>query len=282
MSASRLRAVCSFACLLLLGARFASAEAGGADARLARATTRCANLAELIACGEALSIKPDDPELLIAEGDALVQHQRPGEAIGVYRNASRHGAPSDKVGARIADATTLRRSLLSLCLTQSGADAARACESAWLPGASDEVTVFKRRGQLLKAQGQVGAALESYLAAARLRPQDRSVAQAVIALSAEGGRMDARTLATVGTAFLTLGRRAQAIAALRQALRREPDLPGVKERLRLAEASGMAGAQARGAVAVSGATDAAVSGAPASVSGDPRLFTNEAKATRSN
>ncbi len=277
-----MRAACSFACLPLLAANLASAAASGADARLARATTRCADLAELIACGEALSIKPDDPELLIAEGDALVRHKRPGEAIGVYRNASRHGAPPEKVAARIADATTQRHSLLSVCLTQSGADAAIACESAWLPGASDEVSVFKRRGQLLKAEGQVGPALESYLAAARLRPQDRNAAQAVVALSTAGGPMDARTLATVGTAFMTLGRRAQAIAALRQALRLEPDLPGVKERLRLAEGRGMTGAQASGAVDVSGVADAAVGAAPANASGDPRLFTNEAEPTRSN
>jgi hypothetical protein len=79
---------------------------------------------------------------------------------------------------------------------------------------------------------------------------------------------------------MTLGRRAQAIAALRQALRLEPDLPGVKERLRLAEARGMTGAQASGAVDVSGVADAAVGAANAS--GDPRLFTNEAEPTRSN
>jgi tetratricopeptide (TPR) repeat protein len=268
----------------LLAAKLACA-AGGTDARLSTATARCTDLAELIACGEALSIKPDDPDLLIAEGDALVQRNRPGEAIGVYRNALRHGAASAAVTSRIAAASTQRRSLLALCLTHEGTDAERACEAAWLPGASDEVAVFKRRGQLLRAQDHTSAALEAYLAAARLKPQDRSVAQAVVALSAAGGRMDARTLATVGTAFMTLGRRARAIAAFRQALRLDPLLPGVQERLRLAEhpASGVAEVAASGAAgAASGVADATIGTAPATVSGDTKLFTNEAEATRSN
>ncbi len=269
MSVPVRRVASGFACLALLTANLGAA-ADGVAARLSNATARCTERAELIACGEALSLKPDDPDLLLAEGDALVQRKRAGEAIGVYRNASRHGAPSGTVGSRIAAAAALRRSLLGLCLTHDGADAASACEAAWLPGASDEVAVFKRRGQLLKAQDQAGAAFEAYLAAARLKPQDRSVAQAVVALSAAGGRMDARTLTTVGTALMTLGRRAQAIAAFRQALRLEPELPGIRERLRLAEHP------------ASAVADAMTPPLPATASGDVKLFTNEAEATRSN
>jgi tetratricopeptide (TPR) repeat protein len=276
LSASAARRASRFACLSLLAATVCAA-ADGADGRLSSATTRCTERAELIACGEALSIKPDDPDLLIAEGDALVRRKRAGEAIGVYRNALKHGAPSATVSPRITAAAALRRSLLSLCL-QGGLDAERACDAAWLPGASDEVAVFKRRGQLLREAGRSGAALEAYLAAARLRPLDRSVAQAVIALSAGDARLDAQNLVTVGTAFMTLGRRAQAIAAFRQALRLRPDLPGVKERLRLAEHPANRGADG----AASLVAGAPASASPATASGDARLYTNEAESTRSN
>jgi hypothetical protein len=69
---------------------------------------------------------------------------------------------------------------------------------------------------------------------------------------------------------MTMGRRAQAIAAFRQALRLEPDLAGVKERLRLAQHP------ARNATAKTAAP------ARAAVSADPRLFSNEAEPTRSD
>ena len=177
------------AALALVMARCPSAHAEGRDdARLSRAVTRCTRFAELIACGEALSLRPDSPDLLVAEADALVQLKRPGEAIGVYRNALTVGANRDAVNARIATAQSLRASLLQSCMTQEGPFAERACESAWLPGAPDEVTVFKRRGLLLQAQNQPGAALEAYLSAARLGPKDRGVARALISLSDSTGR----------------------------------------------------------------------------------------------
>ena len=212
-------------CVALVAEAPAPAAAASESARLAHATTRCTRFAELLSCYEALSLKPNNPELLVAEADALVQVKRPGEAIGVYRNALTLGARAESVNTRIGQAQSLRRSLLDTCFRQEGAFAERACESAWLPGAPDEVAVFKRRGSLLEAEGRAGPALDAYLAAARLAPKDRAVAHAVVNLRESSGRRDAATLTAEGNAYLVLGRPKDAIGPLREAVRLAPRLP---------------------------------------------------------
>jgi tetratricopeptide (TPR) repeat protein len=242
-----------------------SLESTTAETRLDAAVSRCTKFSELVSCDAALGMKPNDPRLLVAEGDALVQLRRPGEAIGVYRNAIKSGAVQDSVDPKIAVAQAHRRSLLRECETDAGAAAERACESAWLPGAPDEVMVFKRRGLLLQNDNQPGASLDAYLAAARLAPRDRDVARAVVALTARGA------------ALMTLGRPADAILSLREALRLAPDYAGAKVRLRSAE--GAAAAQRR-------RSPARVATLPAtpreSAPRDDGAFSNEAPVTRSN
>jgi hypothetical protein len=110
--------------------------------------------------------------------------------VGVYRNALSVGADHAVVDSKIAAASSLRRSLVDTCLTQEGPAAEHACESAWLPRAADEVTLFKRRAQLLQSENQPAAALDAYMAAARLRPKDRGVAHAIVSLSEIAGRKD--------------------------------------------------------------------------------------------
>jgi len=261
-----------------------SRESTAAEARLDAAVSRCTEFAEVVSCAAALSMKPNDPRLLVAEGDALVQLRRPGEAIGVYRNAIKSGATRDSVDPRIAVAQGHRRSLLQECETETGAAAERACESAWLPGAPDEVMVFKRRGLLLQNDSQLGASLDAYLSAARLAPRDRDVARAVVALSGSTDRSDAPTLTARGAALMTLGRPADAILSLREALRLAPDYAGAKIRLRIAE----------GAVAAQRRSSATVATLPATPRGslpdlpresaapDAGAFSNEAPVTRSN
>ncbi len=255
-----------------------SAHAEASDSRLSRATTRCAKLAELIACDEALSLKPDDPDLLMAEADTLVRLNRPGEAIGVYRNALRHGAKSDVINPRVATAAGRRRSLLGVCMSGDAIEALPACEAAWLPGAPDEVAVFKRRGELLKDRGQSAAALDAYLAAARLRPRDRRAAQSVIALADSTGRKDAATLTAVGNASMTLGHRGMAVRAYREALRQAPDFAAAKQGLRLTEQTAAHPADA--ATAPDSSVEPALPATPQSTDLGP--FTNDAEQSRSN
>jgi tetratricopeptide (TPR) repeat protein len=259
-------------------------ESTAAETRLEAAASRCVAFSELVSCASALGMKPNDPGLLVAEGDALVQLRRPGEAIGVYRNAIRSGAPQDSVDPKIAVAQGLRRSLLHECETEAGAAAERACESAWLPGAPDEVRVFKRRGLLLQDDNRPGASLDAYLAAARLAPRDREVARAVVALSGSTDRSDAATLTARGGALMTLGRPADAILPLREALRLAPDYAGAKVRLRIAEGAVAAQRRNSATVATLPATPRkslpAVSREPAAQ--DAGAFSNEAPVTRSN
>lgn len=269
----------SLAALALLSASVALGAEARDDARLSRAVARCTRFAELVACGEALNLRPNNPNLLVAEADALVQRKRPGEAIGVYRNALTVGANRDVVNAKILTAQSLRTSLLESCVAQEGPFAERACESAWLPGAPDEVTVFKRRGFLLQGQDQPGAALDAYLAAARLGPKDRGVARALIALSDSTGRKDAMTLTAVGMALMTLGRPADAITPLRQALRLMPDLMLAKERLRAAEHAAAAAADAGRSAQAASLAQAATAATPIATGA---TYSNEAEASRSN
>jgi tetratricopeptide (TPR) repeat protein len=67
---------------------FENLDRANDDAKLKRDTFRCTRLSDLDACGEALRMKPEDPALLVAQGDALVRAKRPGEAIGHYRRAA--------------------------------------------------------------------------------------------------------------------------------------------------------------------------------------------------
>jgi len=254
-----------------------SQESSAAHARLDAAASRCIELSELISCAAALSMQPNDPRLLVAEGDALVQSRRPGEAIGVYRNAVKSGAAQDEVGPKIAVAQGQRLSVLHECETETGAAAERACQSAWLPGAPDEVMVFKRRGLLLQNDNRPDASLDAYLAAARLAPRDRDVARAVVASSGGTDRPDASTLTARGAALLTLGRPAEAIPFLREALRLAPDYAAAKVRLRTAE--GALAARRRS----SSPTGAALPAASLETAAhSDAAFSNEAPVTRSN
>ena len=214
---------------------FDSMDRATKNATLSRASFRCAKLADVNSCDDALNMNPDDPELLIAKADALVQLNRPGEAIGIYRSALPVSANREALNAKIALAESQRHTFLDACETKAGDAARHACESAWLPGAPDEVTVFKRRGLLLQADNQLSPALDAYMAAARLDPDDRSVAQAILSLSDSTGRQDALTLAARGRALIALGRPSEAREPLLQALRLAPDLAEAKNQLRIAK-----------------------------------------------
>ena len=74
------------------------------EARLKRAGFRCTSLADLDACNEALRLKPDDPALLVAQGDALVRSRRPADALNRYRLAAVIAPNQRDVAARIASA----------------------------------------------------------------------------------------------------------------------------------------------------------------------------------
>jgi tetratricopeptide (TPR) repeat protein len=270
---------------------FDSMDRAAKNATLSRAAFRCTKLAEVNSCDDALNMKPNDPELLIAKADALVQVKRPGEAIGTYRTALPVSADRGAVDAKIALAESQRRTFLDTCETKTGDAAMRACEAAWLPGAPDEVAVFKRRGMLLQADNQLSPALDAYMAAARLDPNDHSVAPAIVSLSDSTGRQDALTLAARGRALIALGRPSEALEPLRQALRLAPDLVEAKAELRLASLSSKPNRVERptadGNGGSAGGKSAAVGPAPIIAAANAgaaaaRRYSNDAPVTRTN
>jgi tetratricopeptide (TPR) repeat protein len=270
---------------------FDSMDRATKNAALSRATFRCAKLADVNSCDEALNVKPDDPELLVAKADALVHLNRPGEAIGIYRSALPVSANREELNAKIALAESQRNAFLDTCETKTGEAARRACGSAWLPGAPDELTVFKRRGLLLQDDNQPSPALDAYMAAARLDPRDRSVALAIVSLSDSTQRQDALTLAARGRALMALGRPAEALEPLRQALRLAPDLVEAKNQLRIAEETpagvrtGRAAADRMGrSTSIKTAALAPLPGVVAANAGNAagRRYSNDAPATQSN
>jgi tetratricopeptide (TPR) repeat protein len=270
---------------------FDSMDRATKNAALSRATFRCAKLADVNSCDEALNMKSDDPELLIAKADALVQLKRPGEAIGIYRSALPVSANREELNAKIALAESQRQTFLDTCETKVGDAARRACESAWLPGAPDEVTVFKRRGLLLQADNRPSPALDAYMAAARLDPSDRSVALAIVSLSESTGRQDALTLAARGRALMALRRPTEALEPLRQALRLAPDLVEAKNQLRIAKETSAGDRAERAAVdRIGRSTSIKTAAMPplpsevAAITGEAagRRYSNAAPATQSN
>jgi tetratricopeptide (TPR) repeat protein len=270
---------------------FDSMDRATKNATLSRATFRCAKLADVNSCDEALNVKPDDPELLVAKADTLVHLNRPGEAIGIYRSALPVSANREELNAKIALAESQRNTFLDTCETKTGEAARRACGSALLPGAPDELTVLRRRGLLLQDDNQPSQALDAYMAAARLDPRDRSVALAIVTLSDSTQRQDALTLAARGRALMALGRPAQALEPLRQALRLAPDLVEAKNQLRIAQETpagdraGRAAADRIGrSTSVKTAALAPLPGAVAANTGDTagRRYSNDAPANQSN
>jgi tetratricopeptide (TPR) repeat protein len=270
---------------------FDSMDRATKNAALSRATFRCAKLADVNSCDEALNLKPDDPELLVAKADTLVQLNRPGEAISIYRIALPGSANREALDAKIALAESQRHTFLETCETKTGDAARRACGSAWLPGAPDEVTIFRRRGLLLQADNQPSPALDAYLAAARLDPSDRSVALAIVSLSGSTQRQDALTLAARGRALMTLGRPAEALEPLGQAVRLAPDLVEAKNQLRIAQKTSAGDRAERTADDRIGRSASIKTAAPAPLprvvaanasDAAGRRYSNDAPATQSN
>lgn len=196
---------------------------------------RCRRLNDLAACDEALRARPGDADTLIAKGNALLELNRPSEALPVFSQVSQSEPGNDAASAGHDAARDQRQAALATCLEREDEDALAACDRALLRGADDEFSVHERRGYLLQRSGNSVEALDAYIAANALRADDPAVAQAIVALSESTGRDDPVTLAMRGGALLALGQPNQAIVTLRQALALNPDLTDAQGHLELAE-----------------------------------------------
>jgi tetratricopeptide (TPR) repeat protein len=76
-------------------------------AKVQRNQLRCTRLADVTACDDALKFKPDDDQLLLAKGDALMQGNRPADAVVAYRHASQLKPGDDALKSKLAAAEAL-------------------------------------------------------------------------------------------------------------------------------------------------------------------------------
>lgn len=230
---SRMRAVRS---MLNEEQFFAGLGTAQETAKLQHDVMRCTKFFDVNACDDALRSKPDDPQLLIAKGDALSHEGRPADAILIYLRAGGLLPSGDEgIKLKLSAAEAQREGLAAQCQVSADTAAADACQAALLRGSTDEFTLLKRRGILLQSFDKPAQALDAFIAASVLRQDDKSVALAVVALTDSTGRKDALGLAARGNALLLLDRPTEALQALRQAEALTPTLPGIKAQLVKAE-----------------------------------------------
>lgn len=250
-------------------------------AKLQHALLRCTKAFDPSACDEALRSKPDDAQLMVAKGDALVHGGRPAEAITIYQRAAGLLPGDEGVKAKLAAAETQRETLISQCQGGADAAAASACQAALLHGSPDEFALLRRRGILLQSIDQPGQALDAFIAANVLEQNDKSVALAIVALTDSTGRKDAVALAARGMSLLTLDRPAEAVQTLHQAETLAPALPGIQAQIAQAEQAAHAAAK-RPARTASAKPNPTVSGASPAPTPNPTTYSNDATAARTN
>jgi tetratricopeptide (TPR) repeat protein len=204
-------------------------------AKLQHSVMRCTKLSDVSACDDALHMKPDDPQLLIAKGDAIAHGGRPADAILVYLHAGGLLPGDEMVKSKLAAAESQREALVSQCEGNADAAAADACQAAILRGSQDEFALLRRRGILLQSFDKPEQALDAFIAANVLNQNDKSVALAIVALTDSTGRRDAMALAARGSSLLTVGRATEGLQALRQAEALAPALPKIKAQVAQAE-----------------------------------------------
>jgi tetratricopeptide (TPR) repeat protein len=226
------------------------------SAKLQRNLLRCTKLADLAACDEALKIRPDDLQILLSKGDALLQGNHAADAVIVYRRASVVSPGNEAIKMKVATAQVQRQSLVSQCENGSGAAAVEACDAALLHGAEDEFEIDRREGILLQSVNEPEQALDAYIAASVLKQDNQSVALAVVALTQSTGREDAMALQALGAALLTLGRPTDALAALTQAQTLTPTLPGIGSQIEKARRLALLAPQRTGSGLSAAATGA--------------------------
>jgi tetratricopeptide (TPR) repeat protein len=204
-------------------------------AKLQHSVMRCTKLSDVSACDDALHMKPEDPQLLIAKGDAIAHGGRPADAILVYLHAGGLLPGDEVVKSKLAAAESQREALVSQCEGNADTAAADACQAALLRGSQDEFALLRRRGILLQSLDKPEQALDAFIAANVLKQNDKSVALAIVALTDSTGRRDAMALAARGSSLLTVGRATEGLQALRQAEALAPALPKIKAQVAQAE-----------------------------------------------
>jgi tetratricopeptide (TPR) repeat protein len=262
---------------------FAGLEQAEVGARVSRNLLRCSRLGDLAACDEAVKLKPNDADVLIAKGDAQLVAGKAADAEQTYKRAAQLAPDNAKAASQLAAAHAQRQTALASCQGGSDDAALASCQSALLRGADDEFTVNTRLAQIYQQRNQPGPALNSYIAANALKRGDRNVALGIVALTDADSHRDAVTWAARGSALLTLKRGSEALAALNQAQTLAPGMPEL--RAQIAQAQALANNEPRTAAGPSagGTLVARVAEPVPSQPTEPaRRYSNAAEPSRSN
>lgn len=137
---------------------FAGKEQAEQAAKLSRNRLRCTRLADIDACDAALRLKPDDAQVLLAKGDALLKASRVSQAYAALLRAQQIAPDDTRVAAPLAAARAQRQTLLEKCRKEDGEGALQACEDALAPGATDEREILARMTALRQPRNQPDAA----------------------------------------------------------------------------------------------------------------------------
>ena len=218
--------------------------------RVPRNKLRCIRLDDLGACDAVLKEQPNNLEILLAKADALVKKNRIGDALAVYSLAAELAPNNKSIQAKLQTLHSQRHAFLKDCMEGTGETALHACKEILVKGAPNEFDITHRIATLQQSMKQPLLALDSYLAANSLRPGNKEIALAILALLDSTKRKDAVALAARASALSALGRPGEAIAPLH-----------VQPRV----------------VAANVAKEAVAEAVP-----EPRSFSNAAPASRSN
>jgi tetratricopeptide (TPR) repeat protein len=219
-------------------AYFDGVDRAEASAELRRQSFRCMQLADPQACDAAQAAAPGNADIALGKGNALLKANRIDDAISAYSHAAQLSPGNALIASKLQSARAQRQGLMQKCTGESGESALQACQSVLAIGSPSEFDVRLRIALLQQNAHQPAQALDSYIAANSLQPGDKSVALAILALLDSTQRRDALGLEARGSALMTLGRTAEALAALRQAATLAPGLPDVQKQLAAAEAQG--------------------------------------------
>ena len=257
---------------------FAGLEQAEVAARVSRNVLRCSRLGDLNACDEALKLKPNDLDILMAKGDAQLAAGKPADAEQTYLRARQFAPDEAKLGTQLAAAQSQRQAALASCQKGTGDAALAACQAALLRGADDEFTVHTRLAQIYQQRNQPAAALNAYIAANSLRRGDRSVALGIVAITDADPHRDAVASAARGSALLTLRRGTEALAALRQAQALAPAMPDLRNQIVQAQTLARVEAKARTSESAAATPTRVAETAPAQPA---KKYSNETEASRS-
>ncbi|MCF6250460.1 MAG: tetratricopeptide repeat protein [Methylococcaceae bacterium] len=107
----------------------------------------------LKACDEGLLRQPENTDLLVGRGKALLDLAPPKviDAIYSYKKALSIAPSNQDIKRKLEYAENIRQISVSACMKKSGKAALSACNRALLKGAIDEASIQARRGKLLAA-----------------------------------------------------------------------------------------------------------------------------------